>query len=454
VTGLADAVSAPRTLIATHEGADFDALASALAARKLYPGAAIALPSSVGREVHPYLALHRELLNGLSLLDVPWPAIERLVLVDVRCASRLAHIAPLLERHNARPASLELIVYDHHPARADDLMGDREHIARVGSTTTLLIEEIAAAGISLDRTEATLLALGIHTDTGSLAFPGTTSRDAAALAFLLRSGLELDVLGRYLHVSVGPDQRRLLASLVTESELIDLGGFSVAVCVVSTVAGTAGLDDVTTRAHDLLGCHALFALYEQRGKIRVVARSRCRHIDVGRALEPFAGGGHAGAATALVRGKSASALRELILINVRAQPRQARTARDLMSSPAHTVTPETPLEELARRLQEWGETGACVVQDGRLLAVISLSDLERARRLSRLELRVKSFMSGRLLTCAPGDPLESMISTMQAADIGRLPVVEQGRLLGVVRRSDVLRALYALDPEPSARGGG
>lgn len=441
-------MSRQRTLIVTHEGADFDALASAFVARKLYPEATVALPASVGREVHPYLALHREQFPGLPLDDIAWPLIERLVLVDVRCASRLGHIAPLLERRAAAPSSLELVIYDHHPTRPDDLSGDREYIAKVGSTATLLTEQIATAGIELDRIEATLLALGIHSDTGSLAFPGTTSRDAAALAMLLGAGLELDVLGRYLHVSVSAHQRRILALLVTDSELIDAGGLTVGTCVVPLRDGVSGLDDVTTRAHDVLGCHALFALYEQRRKIRVVARSRSPHIDVARALASFGGGGHAGGATAVVKGTSATALREAIVTTLLKEPPQASTARDLMFSPAQTVTPETSLVELDRYLNEWHETGACVMKDGRVAAVISRSDLDRARRLGQLELRVKSFMSQRLLTVTPDDSLERLIRTMQDEDVGRLPVLQGGRLLGVVRRSDVLRAIYprALSP--------
>ncbi|MET0411777.1 MAG: DHH family phosphoesterase, partial [Polyangiaceae bacterium] len=343
-------MSPQRTLIVTHEGADFDALASAIAARKLYPEATVALPASVGREVHPYLALHRERFPGLPLAEIPWPLIERLVLVDVRCAGRLGHIAPLLERRAAAPSSLELVIYDHHPAHPDDLSGDREYIAKVGSAATLLTEQIAAAGIALDRIEATLLALGIHTDTGSLTFPGTTSRDAAALAFLLGAGIELEVLGRYLHVSVSTRQRQLLALLVSNSKLVDVCGFTVGTCVVPLREGVSGLDDVTTRAHDVLGCHALFALYEQRGKVRVVARSHSPPLDVARVLASFGGGGHAGGATAVVKGTNAPALREAIFAGLRNEPLQASSARDLMFSPAQTVTPETSLVELDRCL--------------------------------------------------------------------------------------------------------
>jgi tRNA nucleotidyltransferase (CCA-adding enzyme) len=192
----------------------------------------------------------------------------------------------------------------------------------------------------------------------------------------------------------------------------------------------------------MLGCHALFALYAQRGTIRVVARSRSPHIDVRRVLASFGGGGHAGGATAVVKANDAPAIRDAIVASLRSEPLQASSARDLMFSPAQSVTPEMSLVDLARRLNEWNETGACVTQDGHVVAVISRSDLERARRLGQLDLRVKSFMSQRLLTAAPDDSLERVIRTMQDEDIGRLPVLQQGRLLGVVRRSDVLRAIY------------
>src|SRR6185369_3183388 len=96
-----------RTLIATHDGADFDAFASQVAARKLYPGSELLLSPSVGRDVHPYLALHRDHFGGVAAGQVDWASIRRLIVVDVRRRSRLAHVAPLLERRRDRPDSLQ-----------------------------------------------------------------------------------------------------------------------------------------------------------------------------------------------------------------------------------------------------------------------------------------------------------------------------------------------------------
>src|SRR5688572_22240024 len=226
------------TLIVTHELADFDAFASLVGAQKLYPDAVLGIPRSLGRDVHPYFALHRDRFPGVALSDVRWPTVERLILVDVRSASRLGHIRPLLERRAARPGSIEIIIFDHHPSRADDLAGDREYIERVGSVATLLTERIAAGDIGIDAVEATLLALGIHADTGSLSFPGTTSRDAGAVAFLLGAGLDLSVLGRYLRAPVNPKHRELLADVLASSERVEIGGFDIGLASVALKRST------------------------------------------------------------------------------------------------------------------------------------------------------------------------------------------------------------------------
>lgn len=117
-----------------------------------------------------------------------------------------------------------------------------------------------------------------------------------------------------------------------------------------------------------------------------------------------------------------------------------------MSSPVHTVTPDTSLRELANQLSTWGHTGACVVRDGSVVSVISRTDLSRAQLRGQLHLKVRSAMSQRLVTTPADASLERMLELLERHDIGRLPVMEDGRLLGIVTRSDVRRALYGHAP--------
>lgn len=431
------------TLIVTHDVADFDAVASQVAARALYAGSQIVCSPSVGRDVHPYLSLHRDHFAGMQANQITFGDVQRVVVVDVRRESRLAHVAALWARRRADPRAFELVIYDHHPAASDDLRGDREFIEPVGSTTTLIIEQMHAQRIAVDRVTATLLALGLHADTGSLTFTRTSARDARALAFSLENGADLAVLARYLHAPFDLARRHVLASVLESTQLSSVRGLSVGLAALEVDKKLSGLDEVTTRAHETLGCAALFALFTTAGgKLQIIGRSRSRAIDVGAALTALGGGGHPSAAAASVRGSSPEEVKTRLLASLRSQPNITLTARDLMHSPVFTVSPEIEMREIDRALEQQAYSGACVLREGRLVAVLSRSDIERAKSSGQLRLQVKSFMSGPVVTTAPDVPLEELLESMAQHDVGRLPVLDGERLIGIVTRTDVLGALY------------
>ncbi|CAM9339007.1 unnamed protein product, partial [Sphacelaria rigidula] len=63
-----------------------------------------------------------------------------------------------------------------------------DHNKQVGSVSTIITERLQLQDLDVKPAEATLLALGVHSDTGSLTFDSATSRDAAALAWLMEQG--------------------------------------------------------------------------------------------------------------------------------------------------------------------------------------------------------------------------------------------------------------------------
>jgi tRNA nucleotidyltransferase (CCA-adding enzyme) len=117
-----------------------------------------------------------------------------------------------------------------------------------------------------------------------------------------------------------------------------------------------------------------------------------------------------------------------------------------MSSPVRTVEPEMPLDELVQSLYEWGHTGAPVVQDGELVGIVSRRDVERARRNGRGGLAVRSCMSHRVWKISADAPLAEALEQMQAHNIGRLPVLDGSRIVGILSREDVLEYLYEQSP--------
>lgn len=430
-------------LIVTHENSDFDALAAAVAAQKLYPSAIVGLGHRVSTPVRNFLTLHKDRFPTERVSGLDLERVTRLVVVDVRDATRLAHVADVVERVRAG-APIEVSIFDHHPASRDDLIGDVEVIEPVGAATTLLVERIRDRGIEIDAFEATLFALGIYTDTGALTLGRTTSRDARAVAWLLDQGASLAMVNRYLEVSFDDAQRRLLAEVLAEARVESVGGLSVGIALVEVDARVDGLADITTEACKLLRLSALVTLSRVRGKkkVEVVGRSRSGVIDVGAALRTLGGGGHPGAGSAVVKDGRFEALPEVILQTLRASPKERPVVADVMSSPVYTVAPELPLDALRERLRAWGYNGAPVVRDGALVGVVSKRDVERAASRDNTHLPVSSHMTVQLQTTTPEAPLDDALAQMVREDVGRLPVLRAGKLVGIVSRSDLLRVLY------------
>lgn len=133
--------------------------------------------------------------------------------------------------------------------------------------------------------------------------------------------------------------------------------------------------------------------------------------------------------------------------------------RDVMRHPVFTVGPETTLEEAYRFLLEKGIRHLPVVQDGRLVGILTDRDIRLAT--SHLNpkgpcpgcTRVEEVMTRGVVTAHPLDPVEEAARVMRERKIGCLPVLEDGELVGIVTGIDLLDALLRLTgvTEPSGR---
>lgn len=431
-------------IITSHQTADFDALAAAAAARRLYPGAQVVLGGGVSPDVRAFVSLHKDVLDPKHRSEVEPGAVARLIVVDTRRASRLRHVQALLAQ--VERGHTDLHVYDHHEASPDDIVGSFEVVEAVGAATTLLVERIRERDLQLTSFEATLFALGIHVDTGSFSYARSHARDLSACAWLYEQGCELEVLNRYLRPAFDAAQReilqRLLAGLCTER----FGGLPVALAEVSLSSGAPELAPVVSEALALSSSAALFAIFELgRQRLQVIARGRSPLIDCGQILKRLGGGGHPGAASASVRSRSADEVMRVIEEALRSDPPAPQRVADLMSQPVRTLAADLSLGLARSELERWGTTGAPILKQRRLVGVISRRDIDKALKAGRGELPVSSCMAQAIKTATPDEPLSVALDRMVQSDVGRLPVLDGDRLVGIVTRSDILRALYGKD---------
>ena len=121
-TGKADGL----TVITTHVNADFDALASMLAAQKLYPEALVVFAGAQERSIRDFfMDSAAYLFNWVKIREVDLDAVQRLVLVDTRQKGRIGKFADLIDR-----PEIDIHIYDHHPPMSDDIAGSVEFIMR------------------------------------------------------------------------------------------------------------------------------------------------------------------------------------------------------------------------------------------------------------------------------------------------------------------------------------
>jgi len=145
--------------------------------------------------------------------------------------------------------------------------------------------------------------------------------------------------------------------------------------------------------------------------------------------------------------------------------------RDVMTSPVCSVSPEAPLKEVAQLLVERRVSGVPVIDEaGRVLGVVSEGDfLAREagggrgtrgplwwtwaagpdkRAIERLHATTAGkAMTSPAVTVTADRPLSEAAAIMARHQINRLPVIEDGRLVGIVSRADVVRAFARTDDE-------
>ncbi|GAA0518105.1 CBS domain-containing protein [Deinococcus depolymerans] len=119
--------------------------------------------------------------------------------------------------------------------------------------------------------------------------------------------------------------------------------------------------------------------------------------------------------------------------------------RDIMRSPVHTVTPQTPLHAALRTLLDRHVGGLPVVQEdtGALMGMLTLTDVLRAEaRAPRLQWGAAAqHMTRDVVTVTPDTPASEAAATLTVTRLHVLPVVQDGQLIGVLHQRDVRDAV-------------
>lgn len=424
-------------IVTTHLGADFDALGAAAGTLLLHPEARLVFPGSQEVAVRRFLEKEHIELPEIRVRELRRVAIARATVVDCSSLRRLGEVGELIAA-----AACPVRVVDHHAETSDLIPGAEVHVEPVAATCTVLSGELRERGVTPDPRTATLMLLGIYEDTGGLTYADTTAADVKAAAWLLECGARLDWVRRYVLRPLEPEQLVLLNQLVEGAVEHRLGGVRVVVTHTRPSERVEEAAYVIHRYAEIFDLPVVVAVLEVPPQLVIIARSTVAAIDAGKLLAPLGGGGHATAAAARVRGRSAVEISEQLLAEITASLGSRWTAGAIATPFLHTCRDTTTVGEAKQRLVRL-RVNAMPIEDGKgeLVGVVTRQVLDSALAGGLENRPVTSVMGPGVPEIDAAAPVEDL-QQMFMENPGRFVVVrlESGR--GIVTRMDLFRRLY------------
>lgn len=429
-------------IILTHEQADFDAIASLLAASLIEEGSLPVLPRKTNRNVHSFLTLYRDELPFIDSRDIPTGEIGQITLVDTQSLVTL----------KGTTKDTRVIVIDHHDKKENLDPSWSMRLEKVGAVTTILSEIIQDQNISLTPTQATLLLLGIYEDTGSLSYASTTARDIRCAAYLIEQGANLRIAVGYLNPPLSIEQKSVYDRLITNAKTFTYHGLKL---IVSSTEAIGVMEEISSIAHkmrDLLEPDGLVVIVATEEGYRMVLRSTSDQVNVSLLAAHFGGGGHERAAAALVirppgigYDKDTEKLEQIqqellnILPSIIHPP---ITVKQIMSHRPRLIPPSISAEEARLLMQKYGYEGFPVVDQGEVIGLLTRRAVDRSLA-HKLNLSASSLMEAGNVTIAPGDSIDDLQEVMTETGWGQIPVVDPGNreIIGIVTRTDLIKVL-------------
>lgn len=425
-------------VITTHQHADFDAMASMIAAKKLYPQAVLAFSGSQEKNIRDFFVESSEYLyDFLRIKNIPLEKVSRLIIVDTRQPSRIGKFAECLNN-----PGLEIHLFDHHPDAPGDLKGTYEIVRPVGSTSTIFAQLFEERGMAISKDDATLLGMAIYEDTGSFTFDTTTPEDMVAMSWLLRQGANLQTIAQFISQELSTSQIALLHEMIKSATTYNIQGVDIVISKLSTPDYVDEFSLLVRRFMMMENLNTLFAIARMSNKIYLVARSRIPEINVGKIAMEFGGGGHASAASAAIKDMTLIETEEKLLQLLHKHVRAQAIARELMSAPVISVRPDITIAEANNALTRYSLTVLPVLDENqKILGIISRRVTEKSIFHGLGNLPVSDYMTTDFATLPPSASLADIQDLIIEHRQRFIPVVENDVVKGVITRTDLLNLL-------------
>ncbi len=431
----------PTTIITTHLNADFDAIASMLAAQKLYPNSVVVFPGAHEKNLKNFFINSLVyLFKMVNIKEIDQYEISRIVLVDTKNKERLGQISNLIENDD-----IDIHIYDHHPIEENSIRGSYEIFEPTGATITILVKILKEKKIRISPEEATIMCLGIYEDTGSFTYTSTTEDDFKVAAYLLSKGANLDIISNLISKEINPQQIAFLNDMIQSASRHRINGIEITTTTISTDHYIKDMAAIVQKMMQIENTSVLFAIARMGNKVSIIARSKIPEVNAGAIIAQLGGGGHPYAASATVKHKTLAQTEEALNIILHKEIRSVKSARDIMSSPPIFIEPELNCKNAAELLTRYNINSILVMGKSRdksaIKGYITRQIIEKALYHKLEDTPVSEFMNPEVITVDIDTEFDEIQDIIIENKQKILPVINNNIVEGVITRTDLLNLL-------------
>ena len=418
-----------------HTNMDFDCLGSLILVKKLFPEYKLVRSSRIHPAAQNMYDFYEEYFDFLAPKAISREIIGNIIIVDTCIASRVseyfAHI------RNSSPA---IRVFDHHHTENCDILGAQVVGGQIGANTSLLGKMAIEQGIKLGHEEATIALTGIYADTGRLIYENVSRGDYEVSAWLLDMGASLRLVKSFLDTVKEDRQIAVLNKL--QPKIYSIQGNVVLLSYLELEENVSGLSAVVDKIMDTQNPDAYFAVFAipKEKSVFLISRSQKRNINLDEILSVYGGGGHQLAASAKISGRAGQEFFDEFRSYLEYTLKPAARAHEIMTKNVFTIHETTSLIDASMFLERVELTAVPVVdQEGNLSGFISLSDIMKGRSHGKMKAPVKAYMSKPAISAGSMVTMREIERIFYRHKIGHLPILDDGKLQGIVTRWDYLQ---------------
>ncbi|MCF6334825.1 MAG: CBS domain-containing protein [Spirochaetales bacterium] len=423
-------------LIVGHTNMDMDCLGSIALAKLLYPDHQMVKSRFIHPVARDFYNLYNDYFDFLTTKDIKNVRVESLVVVDTRSSKRIEEYLKVID---GKPEFLT--VYDHHPSDANDLEAQVTNYHNFGSNTTILGLELMEKGIEINSDLATIALTGIFADTGNFTHENVSVEDFRVAYYLMNCGADINIVRRYLKTLKEEYQMHLFHDILNHQISKYINGHLILFSYMELEKQVSGLAAVAEKVFEVENPDAYFAVFSfaKTSSSIIIGRSQKEAIDLNYILGEMGGGGHAMAASVSLKDKYGEGVLDFILAFLEKNLEPAVTVGNIMTKDVHSVNEDWSLLDTSLFLESVNHSGAPVNNaNNEISGFITLKDIMKARRANQMHAPVRGYMIKNVIQGNKNLSMREIEKLMFGNNVGHIPIVEKGKTIGLVTRTDYL----------------